>query len=103
MHRVLGGIRRRGGGGMSADIMWEKASIMTTPLTGRLAGHGYVAYLVRPRLHLNAATSHAGCGPTPEEAADNCCYWENQLPWVRVVPWGRAPRWAQEEATEWAK
>lgn len=57
-----------------------------------------IAYLVNPKQHSNAYSTHAGVGKSEEEAIQRSCYYQNQVPWVRVVSFSRAPKWAQREA-----
>lgn len=67
------------------------------------AENGYICYLPWPERHTNRATSHAGWGPTPKDAALAAQYWANQAPFAVIVRMDRAPRWAREEAEEAAK
>ena len=59
----------------------------------------YITYLSNPS-QTNAASSHAGSGPTKEAAQAAATYYANQQPWVRTVALSRAPKWAKEEARE---
>lgn len=63
-------------------------------------GVQYCAYLPNPELHTNSAISYAGIGDTPNEAAENCCYWANQAPFVVITPISRTPQWAIVEANQ---
>jgi hypothetical protein len=64
---------------------------LPTPL--KLARSGYVAY-AQEDVPGHPWPTYPGQGRTPTEAIRNSCYWEKQIPFVKVVPRTRAPWWA---------